>query len=257
MPLETDDIKEVIEKALQALSERGSAELAGSLRPILYTNLDRKRIQVSIEGDRERIFEYVQLVADKFQLLSPILYEIQVARSDKLWEPLLERMRKWAYNFLKRTSYNVNMVTSDNAMDCAAEASITLLNAYFPYDVDLDPWMHVIVQHTCQKFIRKNKGPAAHEESLDDIQDFLDKIRDPSSLDKERQRELLQILLEAMDKLNETRREIIELMYFQGLSPKEIAEKTGKSAGAIHSLHFNALRDLRKILSGKGDNLNE
>jgi DNA-directed RNA polymerase specialized sigma24 family protein len=41
------------------------------------------------------------------------------------------------------------------------------------------------------------------------------------------------------------------------MKPDEIAKKMGKTVGAIYSLRFNALNDLRKILSRNRDNLNE
>lgn len=256
MQLEIDGIKAKIENALQSLAEQRGTDWAAKIRPIIYANLDRGRVQGFIEEDIDLVDDYVQRVANKYEALNPVIYELQMKRSSKVWGPLFEKMLKWAYNFLKKHSFNEEMVTRDSAAECATEAAVIILNAYFPYDTELEPWVQVILQHACQKFIQKSKGPAKLEESLDGPDDKSDRLMDPTAQDKVSQQDLRSTLSEAMKELPESRREVIELVYFQGFSSEEIARKMKKSVGAIYNLHFNALRELRKILDRNRDNLN-
>jgi RNA polymerase sigma factor (sigma-70 family) len=52
----------------------------------------------------------------------------------------------------------------------------------------------------------------------------------------------------ALGRLNEERRQAIRMRYIEGLAPKEIALRMGKSAPAISALLFNGLRELRERL---------
>ena len=71
------------------------------------------------------------------------------------------------------------------------------------------------------------------------------------------QKDLQRTLLEIIAQLPPSRREVIELIYFRELSPKEVAKIMKKSVGAIYNLHFNALQDMQKILSENRDIFNE
>ena len=75
--------------------------------------------------------------------------------------------------------------------------------------------------------------------------------------DQEYQKDLQGDLLAAISKLSDSRRQVIELIYFDEFSPVEIAARMKKSVGAIYSLQFNALNDLRKILGNNRNNINE
>jgi RNA polymerase sigma factor (sigma-70 family) len=143
-------------------------------------------------------------------------------------------------------------------MECAAEAAMTLLKAHFPYDTEFDPWAHVIVQNACRKFIHKahKKSVVPEEKKIeldDELTDPHDLLLEASILNKD----LGQEISEALDELPEARQTVIRYSYFHEMKPDEIAKKMGKTVGAIYSLRFNALNDLRKILSRNRDNLNE
>lgn len=250
------DIASEIESVLKALAEEKGDEIAINIKPILSANLDRGRIQGFTEGDSNLVNEYVWRVAKQYELLSSFMHQLQVERSSDVWGPLFVRIERWAYNFLMKESYNI--ATLDNATDCATEASETILNAYFPYDVDFEPWAHVVVQHVCQKYVRRiRKKSAVPEESLVPLDEMLENFRDPLVHDETQQRDLQHTLLESIAQLSNPRQEVIELLYFQDLSPKEVAQKMKKSVGAIYNLHFNALHDLQKILSNNRDKFNE
>jgi RNA polymerase sigma factor (sigma-70 family) len=255
----TENIKAEIEKALKSLAKHDSdRRIAAEIRPILYANLDRKRVDYFIDGKIARVSEYVNKVAAQYKLLSPLLKKIQVERSRDEWQALFERMVKWAYNFLLRKNFPANGATQDIAEECATEAAITMLDAHFPYDTDFDPWVHVLVLNTCRKFLSKDaKYPLISQESIDDLSDRLVDHTDSDPRDRDKSEESWDDLLRAIAQLPEARRQVIELIFFKGLKPSDVARKMGRSVGAIYNLQFNTLVELRKILDQSRDKFNE
>lgn len=59
-------------------------------------------------------------------------------------------------------------------------------------------------------------------------------------------------LREALAELPEVQREIVVLRHFGGLSPREIAQRLGRTEDSIHGLHHRARRALKRSLSDAG-----
>jgi RNA polymerase sigma-70 factor, ECF subfamily len=59
-------------------------------------------------------------------------------------------------------------------------------------------------------------------------------------------------LTDALSRLPQAQREVLVLRHFAGLSPPEIAERTGRSEGSIHGLHHRGRRALRADLQTRG-----
>jgi RNA polymerase sigma-70 factor, ECF subfamily len=59
-------------------------------------------------------------------------------------------------------------------------------------------------------------------------------------------------LTDALSKLPRAQREVLVLRHFAGLSPTEIAERTGRSEGSIHGLHHRGRRALQADLTTRG-----
>lgn len=257
-PQPTDPIEMEIERALKQLSDQGRSDLVTRIRPILYTNRDKGRIARYMDGNPNYIQEYVFRVAENYESQNIYLEKIKIERSTEVWEPLFTEMQKWAYYHLKRKDFNGTLVSQENATDCATEAAILLLKAHFPYDTDFKPWAHVIVQNACQKFIQKHfKKSQPNEDDQVNLEDLLEHLKDHRSQEDWLHSEVGADLRNALTGLSEARQRVIEDMYFSGLTVGEISQKMGKSAGAIHSLHFNALSDLQRILSRNRDIDNE
>lgn len=254
----TDPIDIEVENALQFLIKQGRKDLAANIRPVLTKNREKGRIEYFTNGQLDRVREYVLRVAEHYQAQSTYLEKIKIERSTDVWEPLFADMCKWSYSHLKRKDFSGNLATIENATECATEASILLLRAHFPYDTDFKPWAHVIVQNACQKFIQERyKKYNIAEENLVDIEDLHEYLKDHQSQEDGQALELRDELRSAITGLSETRQKVIESMYFLDMSVGEISEQLDKSPGAIHSLHFNALHDLQKILNKNRDINNE
>ncbi len=247
-----------LEKAIKHLAKEQGSELASRIKPILYANLGRGRIEGFIESNISLVRDYVYRVAEQYQLQCSYLEKIQIERSTEVWESLFNQMQQWAYNFLLKKGYDTHLATAENAAECATDAAIIMLKAHFPYDTDFKPWAHVIVQNACHKFIRARlKKSIIPDEELVSIEDLLENLKDHFGQDQNQQKELSATLRSAIARLSETRQKVIMQIYFQDMSITEISQTMGKSHGAIHSLHFNGLHDLQKILSENRDNINE
>lgn len=258
MSLPSNIIKEEIERTLFLLKEREKDETISKLRAILYANLDRGRIDGFVDSNIANVQKYVLRVINHHERLSPLLNELQVARSTEAWQPLFGRMQKWAYNFLLGQGFYVSQETANNANACATEATIAILDAHFPYDTEFDSWAHVLVQNTCRKFIRKStRKSIIPQQQLVSLENTEILKLDNSLKDERQQKEFADELAEVLKLLSQSRKDVIDLHYFQGYSFPEIATKMNKTIGAIHSLHFNALRDIRKILYQNRNNLDE
>lgn len=256
--MELEPLQHQLEQALERLAKQRGDDLARQIKPILLANLDRGRIQRFLEGNPAQVDLYVWRVADGFSKLHAYLHQLQTEQDSEAWSPLYERMQKWAYNFFLRKNFAADDNTREIAIECATEASIHLLNSHFPYDTDFDPWAHILVQNICRKFINKSlkKSIVPQDKQVeleDDLADLSDLTLEVQMLMTERSAELEA----ALEQLSEARRDVIRMLYFEGLELEEIAQKLGKSVGAVYSLHFNALEDLRKILGTNRDTFNE
>ena len=252
MSLEREQIQHELEKALKDLAESKGDVLVRQIRPILLANLERGRVERFLEGRLDLIAAYVACVAEEFTALHGRLHQLQHERSAEVWAPLYERMQTWAYNFFLRKGFSADVQTQEIAGECASEAAVNLLGAYFPYDNDFDAWAHIIVQNACRKYIeRAFKKSAVPGDQIVDLDDNLVGVNDRLT------GELEEELMDALYQLTEARRAVIQYIYLEDLPAEEVARKLGKSVGAVYSLQFHGLEDLRKILGKNTDKLNE
>ncbi|MBS4062593.1 MAG: sigma-70 family RNA polymerase sigma factor [Bacteroidetes bacterium] len=247
--LHREDIRVEIDKTLQSLDIE--AHTAASIRIILHTNLDRGRAENFIGNDIRRVGDYVRRVLEHYGRLHSHIQSVQKARTDEVWQPLFKQLQAWAYSFLLRKGFVPGPSTRAIAEECATEAAIRILDAHFPYDTDFDPWAHTTVIMTCFRFFRDGtKKSTIPPNNLVELDEQLPNLEDSDFKNQDDRN----VLLQAMLGLSEARRQVIHLHYLDDVPLTEIATLMGKSAGAIHSLHFNALQDLRKILSKNRDN---
>jgi len=60
--------------------------------------------------------------------------------------------------------------------------------------------------------------------------------------------EIRQLVIQALGSLNETQRKVLKLAYFEGLSLREIAERTGDSLGNVRHHYYRGLTRLRELV---------
>jgi RNA polymerase sigma factor (sigma-70 family) len=251
MKFQREEIKFEMEKALKSLLEARGTQGTAGLGAIFQANLDRGRVEVFVGEELARADEYVRHVADQYKKLNPYLTAVQIERTPEVWTPLFKKLQTWAYNFLLRKNFFPGLETRAIAEERATDAAMQILEAYFPYDIEFEPWAHVIVTNTCLRFFRdETKKSIVPSQKIVELDEKLPGPDDPSWANQESRSELLK----AMAQLPDARRQVIQYHYLDELSLPEIAKSMGKSVGAVHSLHFNALQDLRKILDKNRNN---
>ena len=257
MSRENIELAEEIQHAIETIGIERSRHLARTIAPVVMTNLELGRVHYFL--DKQSYLgpvDYVWLVVEKHEKWHDYLVQIQEVRDHALWLPLYEKLQRWAFHYLSRKNFPQNGRThTQHALDCATEAATRLLHARFPYDVDFDPWLSVLVQNVVRKHIEKeyrdgDKNPL----SLDDSQ-VRPTVFTALALAPGNEKLALRLdLLAAIEQLaSPARQQIILLHYFEGYSLSQIASKLEKSENAVYKLHYDALKNLRKILGDVRD----
>ncbi len=245
------DLHDEIDAALAGITARYGEEVATSIRPILLANVRNGRFKTFSEGQNLPLLKYVERLTDGYQKHHRFIKKLQVEKEDLAWGPLYSQISAWIFNLFLRKGFAPEYCRAEIVPELAQEASIQILNAQFTYDVDFDPWAYTIVRDTCFKYMRSAmKKSAVPAHALVDLDEAVEnKVEDsrhrPDDLGKENR----VALLAAIDKLSPERREVIMQKYFYEYSSEKIAENTHKTVAAVYSMHFNAIENLRKILS--------
>ena len=255
MGLITGDDSAAQKKKIDALlsnlaADRGEMFLT-EVRSILFSNLDRGRIKKFTKQNSIDLQAYVLRVVQLYEKLREYLRSIQVEKADTEWNALKARLDHWAYIYLRKKRFRPTQETIKLSQDYATDAAITIMNAYFPFDTEFEPWAFVVLQNVCRQKIseatRKSKVP---DYLISELEDDLWRIADPAADDIEGKTGKRQLIQNAIEKLStEQKRQVIRLRYFKGFSFKEIAEHLDKSINAVYKSHFDALKDLREILN--------
>lgn len=253
--METKPLQQTVERALHLLVEQRGAELVQAVAPIIFTNLDKGRMQTFLERQNCTPADYLQRVADHYEQWHDYVHTVQVERSSDAWQPLYEQLQQWAFWLLPRIGYPAYANREEQleqAQACAAEAAIVLLNAYFPYDVDFEPWAYVLLQNVSRKEMNRRIKPRLdaqkHEVELDAWDDWLHNLTDPDGEDEQRLAELRVDLLQLVTQLSsEVRQQFILLHYFEEQPFEQIAPQMDRNLNSLYKLHSDALENLRKI----------
>ncbi len=255
MPVDNRTLKVEFDVAFQQLVEQKNKITAVAVQQTVMANLEQRRVERWLGEDKTRSpSAYVHLVIETYEQYQPYIHQIQVERSEIVWEALFKKLQHWAYSYLICIGFRSEHATFQLAVTLATETAITLLTARFPYDVPFDPWAHVLLLHVCRRHIREAKKQSAiPDENLLALHEEL--VHDALSLDTLHLQEVRLDLLDAIAELpTESWRQVILLQYFENLSPAEIASVMGKSPSAVYNLHFKAISRLREIMTQKRHN---
>lgn len=251
MDVHSDALQNEIESALADLASRYGGELALILDPVLTANIRNGRFDTFCAEHLGNLSQYVQRMADCYEHLHHYIEKLQVEKDNLVWVPLYSKISHWIFTIFLHKEFAKEYIFNEIVPELAQEAVIQLLNAQFTYDTDFDPWAYMIVRATCFKYMRtsmkKTAVPADVLVALDET--IENRIEDPRLRPDDRYKENRAALLAAINRLSPERREVIIQKYFYELPSDKIAENTHKTVAAIYSMHFNAIENLRKILS--------
>jgi RNA polymerase sigma-70 factor (ECF subfamily) len=114
---------------------------------------------------------------------------------------------------------------------------LTALERYEPRSVPFSAWILRIAHNAAIDHMRARRAVPCEEVRSVDDEDF--------DLSRERARDLHT----ALDKLPPEQRDVIVMRFVLGLSPREIADRIGRSEDAVHGLQHRGRTTLRRELT--------
>jgi len=132
------------------------------------------------------------------------------------------------------------------AEDLVQETFLRIWNRVHTFDVErgrLEGWMVTIARNRAIDYLRSLRSqPGESATSLEDLEHsglFVTRETEAERLTRKN------AVGAALDSLNESQREVLELTHFQGLTQTEIADRLQKPLGTVKSLVRSALKILR------------
>ena len=187
-------------------------------------------------------------------MLWPLLFAV-LAEGDA---ELVERLRKRdpqalgeLYDRYGRVAYSlVFRIVRDTgiAEDLVQETFLRVWNRAQAFDGQrgaLGAWLLAVARNRAIDYLRSSSGRMRNALELEEAEQpaaFVDLEKDVLNSDQARR------LRDAMKKLNDNQRSVIELAYFEGLSQTEMAERMGQPLGTVKTWVRTALRNLRDEL---------
>ena len=248
MPVNEDDLRVEFEQGLYSIDVDRGEKFSAKIRPIVLENLKNGRGNFFLENiPNATPRNYVLHVVETYERLSPYIQQIQIERSSEVWEPLYEKLQRLAYNFLRKSGLYPGVSTFHLAVDCATDAATAILKAQFPYDTDFEPWAYNFVKFACLKYIEKAAKRSNNIKEVIFQDGSFDEFIVPEM--NSHKWEMIIDVINAYLGLTENRQQVLQYRYECGLSSKEIAIRMGKSVSAVDKLHFDAIRQLRQLLT--------
>ena len=111
-------------------------------------------------------------------------------------------------------------------------------------------WLMGMVHHRAVDLVRREeshrrRAEASIPEAMHDVADHADDVVHDLGLPDERR-----VVRSALDELPAEQRDVLTLMYFEGMSQSQIAERTGLPLGTVKSRTLLGMRRMRGALEG-------
>ena len=160
------------------------------------------------------------------------------------YRSLLKELSGFISNYLRKNYLNDQIVD-----DVTQEILVSIHKALHTYDAKRPffPWLMALIKYRTIDELRKLSRTKAKE--LVDYEQILKFSETVGRVDSYKDQGLGDELTQALAKLPEKQRDIIQLLKIQGLSVKEIASQTGYSESSIKVSAHRAYKTLRKRLT--------
>lgn len=170
------------------------------------------------------------------------LMRAYVGGDEAAFRTLFERYAPIIYGMVKR-----HLKDDDLARELTQQTFFRLHGARFDFRLDsrLRPWLLTIAMNLVREhWRRKKRRPHADV----DLEARAAPRPERSDLELSQRKEAL---LEALEQLPPSQREVIELHWFQERPYREVAEIVGSSEGAVRVRAHRAYARLKELLQGK------
>lgn len=225
-------------------------ELAREIRPIIQINMSRGRVRRFLKEGMHQPGDYVWRVAEIYERTNAYVREVQVERSEVVWQPLYGKLKRWACSLQRKGYHNSWRNVTMTAAECAADAGAQIVSSHFPYDTEFDAWAYMLLRYTWLKQLNQGKQlKRVPEEKLVELDVMLPWLNVPVGMSDVQRSNWRFDLLRGIEQLaTEARREVVMLRYFENMTYEEIAKRMGRTIGAVYKLHFEAIEELKIFL---------
>lgn len=171
------------------------------------------------------------------------LIESALAGSEEAFDTLMRRYERFVY----KLAYGFGR-SHDNALDLSQAVFLKVYRklSLFRADSSFRTWLAKVVYNEGINWSRSNRRHAEGRTELHDVIASPEPGQDTQVLHRER----LRMVLDGLSGLNRRYRAAVELRYFHGMGPREIAEILGCTEGVAKNALFRGLRSLKSQLSG-------
>ena len=184
------------------------------------------------------------LDSDFDQQLSDWMRKAQAGDRDA-YETLLTEVAAYLTRFVRK-----RLTETDGVDDVVQEALMSMHQHRHTYDPDrsFTAWIHAIALHRLIDLMRKRRRVRAREQlgagGPGDFRRVVDTAPQPAAFDA---------LYRALADLSGQQRQVIQLLKWEGLSVKEVAQSTGMSVSSVKITAHRGYRLLRKLLAKVAD----
>lgn len=175
----------------------------------------------------------------------PYLVERLRRRESQAMADLYDRYGRLVYSLIFRIVRN-----SSTAEDLVQECFLRVWNRVHGFDPErgaLGPWILAVARNRAIDYLRSVDGRmargATEMQEMENPALFAEMEREIAGADQARR------VRQALGKLNDNQRKVIELAYFEGLSQTEMAEKLSQPLGTVKTWVRTALQKLREELA--------
>lgn len=168
---------------------------------------------------------------------------------------LVKEYEKPVYNLCLHMAGN-----SDDAQDLAQEAFLKAWRGlrFYKFEASFSTWLYRLTTNVCIDFLRQQKRRPTTSLTVGDEEDESAEleIRDYLPLPEEQvaQKDQHQIIMEALDALDDEFRMLLTLRVMEECSYEQIAEIMDLKVGTVKSRISRAREKLRRILAENGNN---
>jgi len=136
----------------------------------------------------------------------------------------------------------------EDALDIVQETFLRLYEkaGLFREGEDFKAWLFQIARNLCIDSYRRNRNRRKDRAADLRLEDLPSEAGDPA--DGERRADLRALFRSVLDKLAEKQRAVFVMKHYNDMPYLEIARTLGIALGTVKSLHFKAVRNLRKHL---------
>jgi RNA polymerase sigma factor (sigma-70 family) len=191
--------------------------------------------------------EYTALVEDYYFQHALLISRLEQGDLET-WEQLSQRLFRAAYTLLLKRNWPPGQAYI-RAQEAVQEACLTIYCRVYPYDCPFDAWVLTILHRHVFRSYHRSRNPLDFPQVTDSLDELPEKASASTEFSTVEQYELF---LHALDQLHSpAQRQVIDCLFFQGLSPEETGRKLGKTIQAVYNLKGRALANLRSVLAGE------